>query len=222
MCLNLDKSIMMGRWRTIMYMYHETDNIRKNFDTLMVFGCDCSMPLKGASPLQTQQLPASGQTATAGTGHWASRGNWPNQQYCVQDAQELRGGSAAHSFPCAITSSKALSSTMDTLSRHKSFLLASAVLLLVSIFSPQTDHPAEDIVPVESHIKPEAIVRCFFSSQDLSYLYRTLHHDGLLTISIQFSATYYSNHISFNGSYYRWTVERRFQGVKRGRGHDSG
>ncbi|KIK40555.1 hypothetical protein CY34DRAFT_807077 [Suillus luteus UH-Slu-Lm8-n1] len=47
---------------------------------------------------------------------------------------------------------------MDTLSRHKSFLLASAVLLLASIFSPQTDHPAEDIVPVESHIKPEAIL----------------------------------------------------------------
>lgn len=47
---------------------------------------------------------------------------------------------------------------MDTLSRHKSFLLASAVLLLASIFSPQTDHLAEDIVPVESHIKPEAIL----------------------------------------------------------------
>jgi hypothetical protein len=52
---------------------------------------------------------------------------------------------------------------MDTLSRHKSFLLASAVLLLASIFSPQTDHLAEDIVPVESHIKPEAIVRCFWT-----------------------------------------------------------
>lgn len=30
-----------------MYMYHETDNIRKNFNTLMVFGCDCSVSLKG-------------------------------------------------------------------------------------------------------------------------------------------------------------------------------
>jgi hypothetical protein len=78
---------------------------------------------------------------------------------------------------------------MDTLSRHKSFLLASAVLLLASIFTPQTDHPAEDIVPVESHINSEGIVRCFYSSQDLSYLYHTLHYQSKLTISIQLSTT---------------------------------
>lgn len=47
---------------------------------------------------------------------------------------------------------------MDTLSRHKSFLLASAVLLLASIFTPQTDHQAEDIVPVESHTNSEGMV----------------------------------------------------------------
>jgi hypothetical protein len=49
-----------------MYVCHKTstdDNIRKNFDTMMVFGCDCSVSLKGASPgpLQTQQLPVAKQ-----------------------------------------------------------------------------------------------------------------------------------------------------------------
>jgi hypothetical protein len=57
---------------------------------------------------------------------------------------------------------------MDTLSRHKSFLLASAVLLLASIFTPQT----EDIVPVESHINPEGTVR-FMVRRTLIPLSRT-------------------------------------------------
>ncbi|KAG2367554.1 HIT-like domain-containing protein [Suillus spraguei] len=57
---------------------------------------------------------------------------------------------------------------MDTLSRHKSFLLASAVLLLASIFTPQTDHTTEDIVPVESHINSEGTLPTTSHSMDSS------------------------------------------------------
>lgn len=57
---------------------------------------------------------------------------------------------------------------MDTLSRHKSFLLASAVLLLASIFTPQTDHTTEDIVPVESHINSEGTLTTTSHSMDPS------------------------------------------------------
>ncbi|KAG1736636.1 HIT-like domain-containing protein [Suillus paluster] len=47
---------------------------------------------------------------------------------------------------------------MDTLLRHKSFLLTSAFLLLTSIFTARLDPPQEDIVPVESHIKSEGML----------------------------------------------------------------
>lgn len=79
---------------------------------------------------------------------------------------------------------------MDTLSRHKSFLLASAVLLLVSIFTPQTNHTRENIVPLESHIKLEGMLPtttshsmdtpCGTSSADTEVHAGTLPHDTKL------------------------------------------
>lgn len=48
---------------------------------------------------------------------------------------------------------------MDTLLRHKSFLLTSAFLLLTSIFTARMDSPKDDIIPVESRsIKPEGML----------------------------------------------------------------
>ncbi|KAG2130866.1 HIT-like domain-containing protein [Suillus clintonianus] len=48
---------------------------------------------------------------------------------------------------------------MDTLLRHKSFLLTSAILFLTTIFTGRTNPPTEDIVPVESTtIKPDRML----------------------------------------------------------------
>jgi hypothetical protein len=53
----------------------------------------------------------------------------------------------------------ALSYAMDTVSRHKSFLLTGVFLLLSSYLTARVDPPQEDLVPVESQLKTEELVR---------------------------------------------------------------
>jgi hypothetical protein len=49
--------------------------------------------------------------------------------------------------------------TMDTISRHKSFLLTGAFLLLSSLFTTRVDPPEKDFVPADSQLKTEELVR---------------------------------------------------------------
>lgn len=58
---------------------------------------------------------------------------------------------------------------MDTLARHKAFLLTGVFLFLSSFFTARVDPPTEDIDPVESHlIKVVELVCKFVSFADTS------------------------------------------------------
>lgn len=68
---------------------------------------------------------------------------------------------------------------MDTILRHKSFLLTGAFLLLTSIFTARMDPPKEDIVPVESQLKPEGMLRTTSTTHSMDPVSHSLPTSGI-------------------------------------------